>query len=169
MKSGASTGTCIDEPMLDRVGCRTVFSAGPNSRQKRPHLASGDRLVFAEQPRKRPFVQLSANVCLRPIADIRWVSQSGSMARTIGTIFVMILAPPLLLFALAHLSLFAARAPLVAYAALIAIWAIGIGAMLSSGWSRRVLVGVGVAYTLAAVPILPFLGLLAVCSTGDCI
>jgi hypothetical protein len=84
----------------------------------------------------------------------------------------MFLAPPLLLYVLAQGGAFSHRANLGAsagYALLAAIWAVGMAALSTSGWRWEVKFGAGVAYTLAAIPVLPFLGLLAVCATGDCL
>jgi hypothetical protein len=92
------------------------------------------------------------------------------MWRTAVTIAVMLLAPPLVLLGLAHAGAFASdSSPLVIYLAWVGVWLIGMAALLSSGWNRRLLIWAGVAFTIAAIPIIPFLGLLAVCSTGDCI
>ncbi|HEX8534300.1 MAG TPA: hypothetical protein VF662_09040 [Allosphingosinicella sp.] len=91
------------------------------------------------------------------------------MARTVRTIAAMVLAPPLFLLVLAQMGAFASRSPMIGYASMLGVWAIGMAALLSSGWERRMLIWVGVAYTIVAAPIIPFLGLLAVCSTGDCI
>ena len=91
------------------------------------------------------------------------------MSRTWLTVAIMVLAPPVLLLSLAHLGAFISHSALVGYSALVAAWLLGIAALATSRWPRRTKVWVGVAYTLAAIPLIPFLGLLAVCSTGDCI
>jgi hypothetical protein len=82
----------------------------------------------------------------------------------------MLLGPPVALLALAHSGVFETySSDLIVFATWIGAWALGITALLSSGWTRRAIMWVGVAYTIAAVPIIPFLGLLAGCSTGDCL
>jgi hypothetical protein len=94
------------------------------------------------------------------------------MGRTIRTLVIMLLAPPLLLYALAQAGAFhsaAVDSAAAGYALLAAAWATGITALLASGWPRDVQLKVGLAYTLAAIPVLPFLALLAVCTTGDCL
>lgn len=94
------------------------------------------------------------------------------MRKTVRTLVLMFVAPPLLLYALAQAGALSDPSDLgaaVAYALLAAIWAIGMAALLTSGWRRGVKLGAGVAYTLAAIPVLPFLALLAVCTTGDCL
>lgn len=90
------------------------------------------------------------------------------MSRSVIAIIVVLTAPVLLLLAAAHTGLFSSGA-MVAYLVLIAAWAIGVVAIWSARWSRRVTIGLTLAYTVAAIPILPFGGLLAVCTTGDCI
>lgn len=90
------------------------------------------------------------------------------MSRSVVAMTVMLAAPVLLLLAAAHTGLFS-NGTVVAYLVLIAAWAIGVVAIWSARWSRRVTIGVTVAFTVAAIPFLPFASLLAVCSTGDCI
>lgn len=85
-------------------------------------------------------------------------------SRSVIAIIVVLTAPVLLLLAAARTGLFSSGA-MVAYLVLIAAWAIGVVAI----WSRRVTIGLTVAYTVAAIPILPFGALLAVCTIGDCI
>lgn len=89
------------------------------------------------------------------------------MGRTILTCAIMLLAPPLLLYALAQAGAF--HSAVNGYALLAAAWATGIAALPTSGWPRDAQLMVGLAYTLAAIPVLPLLALLAVCTTGDCI
>lgn len=80
---------------------------------------------------------------------------------------MLLLAPPITLLAMAHFApreaggLWIGGLILIAVAALVAI--------RSSRWSLPIQLGVGVVYLLAAVPLLPWLALLAVCTTGDCI
>jgi hypothetical protein len=90
------------------------------------------------------------------------------MGRTLRTLAIMLLAPPLLLYALAQAGAFGHGA-IADYALLATAWAAGMAALPASGWRRDVQLIVGLAYTLAAIPALPFLALLAVCTTGDCL
>jgi hypothetical protein len=90
------------------------------------------------------------------------------MGRPVIAIIVMLAAPILVLLTAAHTGLFSGGA-VGAYFVLISAWAIVAFAIWSARWSRRVTVGLTIAYTVAAIPVLPFAGLLAVCSTGDCI
>lgn len=90
------------------------------------------------------------------------------MRRLIVALVGMLTAPILLLLAAAHTGLFSIGA-VVAYLVLIAAWAIGVIAIWLGGWSHKVTISLTIAYTVAAIPVLPFVGLLAVCSAGDCI
>jgi hypothetical protein len=90
------------------------------------------------------------------------------MSRSVIAIIVMLAAPILLLLTAAHTGFFS-RGAVVAYFVLIAAWAIGVVVIWSARWSRQVTIGLTVVYTVAAIPVLPFASLLAVCSTGDCI
>jgi hypothetical protein len=91
------------------------------------------------------------------------------MASTIRTVAIMVLAPPLLIYALMRAGAFASHGPVIGYGALVLPWAIAMAGLVTSGWQKKVQASVGVAYTLAAIPVLPFLALLAVCTTGDCL
>lgn len=91
------------------------------------------------------------------------------MVRSFIAAVAMILAPALLLVAAAHTSMFSHRSAALAYVMLFLAWLIGLGAIRMGGWSHRVTAGAMVVYTIVAIPALPFAGLLAVCSTGDCI
>ena len=89
------------------------------------------------------------------------------MARTIRTIAALLLAPPVLLLAVAHLHVGSSDwhwLTAVGILALIALVAIG-----TSGWAMRAQLIVGSIYLLIAIPALPFLALLAECSTGNCL
>lgn len=90
------------------------------------------------------------------------------MPRNLTVIAIMLLAPPLVLFGAAHLSLLSHSA-VASYGVLVLAWAVGIAALIASSWPRRIKWGLGIGYTVIAVPLVPFLGLLAACSTGDCI
>lgn len=91
------------------------------------------------------------------------------MGRTIRTVAIMLLAPPALLYALAHAGAFDTPSALAHYALLVSVWAIGMAALARSRWPLDVKLVAGLAYSLAAVFALPLLALLAVCSTGDCL
>jgi hypothetical protein len=88
--------------------------------------------------------------------------------RTARTAALMALLPPVLLVASAHAGALSHSA-LASWGILVGAWAAAMAALATSGWSSRTGLLVGLAYTLAAIPLLPFLGLLAVCSTGDCL
>lgn len=88
---------------------------------------------------------------------------------TIRTVAIMALAPPLLLFGVAHAGVVSYLPVMTGYALFVLAWALGIAAVATSGWPPLVKAWVAVAYTLAAMPGMPFLGLLAVCSTGNCL
>lgn len=91
------------------------------------------------------------------------------MGRSIIAALAMITAPALLLVFAAHTGLFSHRSVALAYVMLFLAWLTAMGAIRMAGWSHRVTAGMMVAYTIVAIPALPFAGLLAVCSTGDCI
>ena len=84
----------------------------------------------------------------------------------------MLLAPPLLLLGLAHLGAFSHKAnlgPAAGLMMLAGVWGVGMAALPASGWRLEVKIAAALAYTAAAVLFLPYLTLLAVCTTGDCI
>ena len=45
----------------------------------------------------------------------------------------------------------------------------GLVAIAASGWSRSTKIGVATGYAAVAIPVAPFLALVAQCTTGDCI
>ena len=92
-----------------------------------------------------------------------------TIGRTIRTFAIMMLTPPLALLLLAHTGLIPTRWGNADYAVLLALWAMGISAMAWSRWPLGVMLVVGIAYTILAIPALPLLGLVAVCSTGNCL
>lgn len=91
------------------------------------------------------------------------------MVRSLSAAVAMVIAPALLLVAAAHTGLFALGSRPLTYAILVLAWLIGMVAIASAGWSRKITLGLMVIYTIIGIPALPFAGLLAVCSTGDCI
>ena len=95
--------------------------------------------------------------------------ERATMGRAILVLAIMLLGPPLALLMLAHTGLFPSRWGNADYAILLALGVGGISAMAWSRWPPIVMLLVGIAYTILAIPVLPILGLLAVCSTGNCI
>ena len=81
----------------------------------------------------------------------------------------MVAAPALLLIVAAHTGLFSRGSAPLSYAIIALAWLSGMTAIRLAGWPRRLTAWLMVIYTIAAVPVLPFATLLAVCSTGDCI
>jgi len=79
----------------------------------------------------------------------------------------MFLVPPALLLAAAHFTdLLSGPAW---YVSLIIIWLLGMAAVALSRWSPATRVFASLAYTAATLFALPFLALIAVCTTGDCV
>ena len=79
----------------------------------------------------------------------------------------MFAGPPLVLLLWAHL-----LRPVVPHSdwfALPAAGLFGLAGVATAPWSDSVKTAVAVAYIVLGVLALPFVGLLAVCSTGDCI
>lgn len=91
------------------------------------------------------------------------------MGRSALVLAVMLGAPALLVYASALTGAASHPLPVVGLMTLVAAWALGMAALAFSGWPRRVRIGVAIAYTAAAIPGLPLLALLAVCTTGDCL
>ena len=92
------------------------------------------------------------------------------MQRTARTIAVMVLAPPLLIYPLAHLGILLTTSPaLRIWTILVAVWGVGMAALLTSHWRGPIIVGVGAAYTLIAIFLLPLLALSASCMGGPCL
>lgn len=86
--------------------------------------------------------------------------------KTVSTLAIMLLPPPVVFFGLAHA--FPGSGSLLV-ALMIPLAAIGLAAVANSSWPKPVRIGVGTAYGLASIAALPLLVLLAVCSTGDCL
>lgn len=92
------------------------------------------------------------------------------MRRSLVTIVVILLLPPLLLYSLAGVGFLTTMSPEPRLrAVLIMIWAMGIAALSLSGWRRNVVITAAVAYTLAALVALPYLALMASCAFGPCL
>jgi hypothetical protein len=85
-------------------------------------------------------------------------------ARSVAIIFV---GPPLVLFTWAHL--LHQNFPGSSWAGFFAAGVIGLAGVASAPWSNTMKIFVATAYIGLGVVILPFLTLLAVCSTGDCL
>jgi hypothetical protein len=79
----------------------------------------------------------------------------------------MALAPPLLIYLLAYAGLLLSNSP-QARALMIraAVWAVGIAALLTSGWRAERIFWVGWGYTVISAILLPFIRLFASCSVG---
>ncbi len=89
------------------------------------------------------------------------------MMATARTLAIMLLAPPLVLLLWAHFV-----RPVVSGLDVLAVLLAGImglAGVATAPWSARVKGTVAVAYIGLAVAALPFMTLLAVCSTGDCL
>lgn len=92
------------------------------------------------------------------------------MTRTFRTLAVMLLIPPLILYPLAQAHILLSGSPGWWIATvLILIWAIGIAALLASGWRRSVIALVGLAYSVISLFALPVLALSASCVVGPCL
>jgi hypothetical protein len=89
------------------------------------------------------------------------------VGRTIFAVTLMLVGPPLLLLLWAHLLRPTWQG--LEGIALLAAGLMGLAGVVSAPWSNRVQAVVATAYILIALFALPFLGLLAVCSTGDCL
>jgi hypothetical protein len=91
----------------------------------------------------------------------------SGVGRTIGALTLMLAGPPLLLLLWAQLIRPMWQSS--EWIALLAAGLSGLAGVVSTPWSNRVQAIVAVAYILVAVVALPFLLLVAVCSTGDCV
>ena len=87
--------------------------------------------------------------------------------QSVRTVVLMLAGPPLLLLLWAHL----VRPiwPGLDWIAVIAAGLMGLAVLAAAPWTSNVRTGVAVAYILLGIAALPFLTLLAVCSTGDCL
>jgi hypothetical protein len=82
----------------------------------------------------------------------------------------MVLAPPLLIYPLAQARILLTNAPETRiWGVLITVWAVGMAALLKSGWRNTIIAGVGAIYTLVALLLLPLLALSASCMVGPCL
>ena len=94
-------------------------------------------------------------------------AQMNTLGRTSLSVTLMLIGPPVLLLMWAHLLRPAWQGS--EWMALLAALLLGLAGVVSAPWSNRVQAVVATAYILTAVIALPFLDLLAVCSTGDCL
>lgn len=89
------------------------------------------------------------------------------MVGTVRALMLMLLAPPLVLLLWAHVI-----RPTYSgwdWVAVILAGLLGLAGAATAPWRKTWKLGVAVVYGLLLVPALPFAGLLAVCSTGDCL
>ena len=93
--------------------------------------------------------------------------EKNALGRTISAVTLMLIGPPLLLLLWAHLLRPTWQGS--EWMALLAALLLGLAGVVSAPWSNRAQAVVAVAYIVIAVAALPFLNLLAVCSTGDCL
>ena len=80
---------------------------------------------------------------------------------------LMLAGPPLLLLLWAHLV-----RPVWAGSDLFAMFVaglLGLAGLAGAPWTNQVKTGVAIAYILLGIVTVPFLALVAVCSTGDCL
>jgi hypothetical protein len=89
------------------------------------------------------------------------------MIGTLRSLTLMLLAPPLVLIAWAHL--IRPTSSGWDWPALIVAGLLGLVGVATAPWRGTLKSIVTVAYALLLVVALPFVGLLAVCSTGDCL
>lgn len=98
---------------------------------------------------------------------VRAESMLLDMTATSRSVALMILGPPLILFCWAHFI----RPVMSGLDLFVYVLAgiVGLAGAASAPWSIKAKGAVAVLYICIFVATLPFIGLLAVCSTGDCI
>lgn len=87
--------------------------------------------------------------------------------QSVRAVALMVVGPPVLLLLWAH-----ALRPLWSgsdWLALVVAALSGLAALATAPWTNRVKSSVALGYILMAIVTLPYLGLLAICSTGDCL
>ncbi|MES2987232.1 MAG: hypothetical protein V4808_04945 [Pseudomonadota bacterium] len=87
------------------------------------------------------------------------------MLATVRALTVMLLAPPAVLLLWAHLIGFHRDWALLA---IILAGTAGLAGAVTAPWSDRVKTLIAAIYVIAAIPLVPLLSLVAVCTTGDC-
>ena len=91
------------------------------------------------------------------------------MMRSISTVALMLLAQPLLLLVSAHLFPGSLRSTGWSLTVLVIATLVAAVALLTSRWPRQVKLYAGITYLVFAAVSAPYVGLLAVCSAGDCL
>ncbi len=86
--------------------------------------------------------------------------------RSFAALAAMFMAPLLILLGAAHTDLLGEA---TAYPVMFAAWIMGLAGVVISGWPIEARLIVGLIYTVLAFAALPFLTLLAVCTTGNCL
>jgi hypothetical protein len=97
---------------------------------------------------------------LAPPLDCRTMTNARS-------IVLMLLGPPVVLWLWAHL--IRPSWPGLDWPVTILAGLLGFVGVAIAPWRTRTKIIVGAAYVALAIALLPFVGLLAVCSTGDCL
>ena len=92
-----------------------------------------------------------------------------TITRYARTFSIMFILPPLALLAAAHLTPGLLSTDVVSIPFAMILMAAGLAAVATSGWPLPVRIGVGLTYGMVAIVSLPFLALLAVCTTGNCL
>ena len=85
------------------------------------------------------------------------------------TLLLMAVVPVVALFVAAYAGLLSPHRGGVGYAPLLLAGAAGMVPLPWSGWDRSIMVIAAITYAGLVLIALPYVGLLAVCSTGDCI
>jgi len=86
---------------------------------------------------------------------------------SVRSVLLMLVAPPLVLLFWAHF--IRSSWPGLDWPVVILAGLLGLVGIATSPWERRAKVSFGIVYLGLALAALPFLSLLAVCSTGDCL
>lgn len=86
--------------------------------------------------------------------------------RTAAAIAAVLVVPPAVLLASAHTGLMTEA---TAYPIMFAAWLAALAGIAFSGWPLVARLILGIAYSVLAIPALPFLTLMAVCTTGNCL
>jgi len=87
---------------------------------------------------------------------------------TLRTLAIMLVTPPILFLLCARIFPGSMRSPWVTGTLIVLIGLTAAAALATSRWPMRARFGAGALYLLCAIPAIPFLGLTAACSYGDC-
>jgi hypothetical protein len=87
---------------------------------------------------------------------------------TFRTLAIMLVTPPILFLLCALAFPGSMRSPWVTGTLIVLIGLTAAAALTTSRWPLRARLGAGALYLLCAIPVIPFLGLIAACSYGDC-